>query len=172
MIRLGPFDLALSLRLADPTDPVGTIAATADELGVVPSQVHTALGRLAACGLLKPGARSTNVRALLEFAAHGVRYAFPARRGALSVGVPTAYSAPPLDAELDAIDVLVWPAPLHPAAVQGFGITPLYRAAHRLIERSPRTYRSLATLDALRLDDARVRAPALSALERLLEGRA
>lgn len=167
--RLAPFDVVLALRLVD---EAGTLATIAEELAVVPSQVHTALRRLERCSLLRPGARGTNGRALLEFAAHGIRYAFPARRGPLTTGVPTAYSAPPLSAEFDAIDVVVWPAPLHPAAVQGFGLAPLYRGAHTLLDRAPRTYERLATVDALRLDDPRVRAAAVSALERQLGVRA
>lgn len=161
LTRLGPFDVVAALRL---TTDAGTLADLAEELGVVPSQVHTAIRRLGAAGLLRPGARGTNGRALLEFLTHGVRFVFPAPKGVLASGVPTAYSAPPLSTEFDAIDVLVWPAPLHPAAVQGFSIAPLYRAAHTLLERSPSTYQLLAMTDALRLDDARVRVTAVARL--------
>lgn len=163
--RLGPFDLVTALRLV--TD-AGTLADIAGELGVVPSQIHGSVRRLGTAGLLRPGARGTNSRALLEFITHGARFVFPAPKGALVAGVPTAYSAPPLSAEIDAIDVIVWPAPLHAAAVQGFSIAPLYRAAHTLIDRSPATYQLLAITDALRLDDARVRIIAAARLRQML----
>jgi hypothetical protein len=167
--RTGPFDIIVALRL---TSEAGTLAQLADELGAVPSQIHAAIGRLATAGLLRPGARGTNARALLEFLTHGVRFAFPAQKSVLATGVPTAYSAPPLSAEFDALDVLVWPAPLHPAAVQGFSIAPLSRAAHTLIDRSPTTYRLLCVTDALRLDDARVRVTAAARLGLMLGVRA
>ena len=167
--RIGPFDIVAAVRF---TSEAGTLAHLADELGVVPSQVHSAIRRLRTAALLRPGARGTNARALLEFLTHGIRFTFPAPKGALAFGVPTAYSAPPLSAEFDAIDVLIWPTPLHPAAVQGFSIAPLYRAAHTLIDRSPSTYQLLAVADALRLDDARVRLTAAARLGQMLGVRA
>lgn len=166
--RTGPFDVVVALRL---TSPAGTLVEIADELGVVPSQVHAAIRRLAASGLLRPGVRATNPRALTEFLVHGIRYAFPAVKGPLALGVPTAYSAPPLSTEVDAIDVVVWPAARHPAAVQGFSIAPLYKAAPKLIERSPATYRLLAVTDALRLAEPRTRLSARDRLVQLVAGR-
>ena len=154
--------MVLGLRLLR---PAGTLVPLADELGMAPSQVHAALTRLAAAGLLRPDSRATNPRALSEFVLSGVRYAFPAARGPLTDGVPTAYSAPPLAAEVDALDVVVWPAPAAPTAVRGFSVTPLYAKAHRLVESSPETYRLLALTDALRIGDARVRNLAREALE-------
>jgi len=163
--RTGPFDIVVALRLCA---PAGTLAQIADELGVVPSQIHAALRRLGAAGLLRPGVRATNTRALAEFLAHGIRFVFPATKSALSTGVPTAYSALPLSAEFDALDVIVWPAPRHPTAVQGFTIAPLYPAAPELITRSPATYQLLAVTDALRMTDPRVRVTARERLDRML----
>lgn len=167
--RTSPFDVVLALRL---TSEAGTLVHLADELAVVPSQIHNAMARLAQAGLLRPNSRAANSRALVEFITHGVRYAFPAAKGPLTTGVPTAYSAPPLSAEVDAIDVVVWPAPMHPAAVQGFSIAPLYPAAPLLIDRSPATYRLVAITDAIRLGDPRTRIIARECLERLLGARA
>lgn len=163
--RLAPFDLVLALRLSA---DAGTLIQLADELAVVPSQVHAGLRRLALAGLLRPGTRSANTRALLEFLVHGVRYAFPATKGQIASGLPTAYSAPPLSAVVDAVDVVVWPAPNHPEAVQGFTLTPLYRKAPELLARSPRTYQLVALADAFRLADPRTRLSARDAAERLL----
>ena len=169
LAKTGPFDIVVALHLSE---PAGTFAQIAEELNVVPSQVHLAARRLTFAGLLRPGSRSTNARSLLELLVHGIRYLFPASKGALVNGVPTAYSAPPLSADVDALDVLVWPAPLHPAAVQGFSVVPLYRAAHTLFDRSPRTYQLLAVADALRLGDTAVRAIAVDRMTRLLGVRA
>lgn len=162
-----PFDLVVALRLLQPAT---TLAVIADELAAAASQVHASLKRLDAAGLLRPNARATNARALLEFLSGGVRFAFPAQRGPLRDGVPTAYSAPPLNTVVDAIDVVVWPAPNHPTAVRGFSMVPLYRRAPLLIERSPETYRLLTLVDALRLGDPQVRPYARAALEQSLGG--
>lgn len=167
--RTSPFDVALALRLSSES---GTLVEIAHDMGVVPSQVHASLTRLAVAGLLRPNARTANTRALMEFIAHGVRYAFPAAKGPLAAGVPTAYSAAPLSAEVDAIDVVVWPAPMHPAAVQGFSVAPLYPAAPILLERHPATYQLVAITDALRLGDPRTRVIARERLEQRLGVRA
>ncbi len=157
------FDLVVALRL---TESAGTLAQIADELAVSPSQVHAALRRLELAGLMRPDQRATNVRALLEFLGAGIRFAFPALRGPLRDGVPTAYSAPPLNAVVDAVDVVVWPAAADtPGLVRGFSVLPLYPKAPVLARRSPRTYRLLSIVDALRLGDARLRPQARAALE-------
>lgn len=160
-----PFDLVVALRL---TKPSGTLAAVGEELAASASQIHASLRRLELAGLLRPDSRATNARALLEFLTGGVRFAFPAQRGTLRDGIPTAYSAAPLNATVDAIDVVVWPAPGHPRAVRGFSVTPLFRRAPLLVDRSPETYRALTIVDALRLGDPKVRPHARAALETLL----
>ena len=152
--RTLPFDVVLAVRLAH---PAGTMMSLAEELAVVPSQIHASLTRLQGAGLLRPTGRATNTRALGEFLNYGLRYAFPARRGSLALGVPTAHSAPALAPKIDAVDVVVWSAPDAPAAVQGFAVAPLYAGAPNLVTTSPETYRVLTVVDALRLGDRRSR---------------
>ncbi len=164
-MTLHPLDVVVALHLCEAK---GTLKQIADELAIVPSQVHASLLRLDSSGLLRSGLRATNPRAIAEFLSYGVRYAFPVHRERLTSGVPTAYSAPPLSSDIDATDVLVWAAPDHPAAVQGFSIRPLFRSAPKLLERSPATYRLLAIVDALRLGDPRTRLPARERLDAAL----
>lgn len=163
--RTLPFDVALSLRLLRPS---GTLANLAEELAVVPSQIHSSLARLKSAGLLRPDSRDTNARALSEFLLYGVRYAFPARRGSLALGVPTAHSAPRLAPLIDAADAVVWPAPRAKAAVQGFAVAPLYPGAIELRERSPETYLLVTLVDALRLGDRQLRGAARQLLSEAL----
>lgn len=165
--RIHPFDVVLGLRLLRPS---GTLAELAQELAVAPSQIHASLARLEVAGLLRPE-RRTNARALGEFILFGVRYAFPAMRGPLADGVPTAYSAQPLAAEIDALDVVVWPTRTGRDTVRGFSVPPLYRQAPLLVATSPETYRLLTLVDAMRLGDPRARNVARSHLERSLAWR-
>lgn len=132
---------------------------------MAPSQVHAALTRLAAAGLVRPDGRSANARALGEFVLFGLRYAFPATRGPLSSGVPTAYSAAALSAVVDATDVVVWAHAGARAGVRGFSLTPLYPQATSLPETSPETYRLLTLVDALRIGEPRTRNAARELLE-------
>lgn len=162
-----PFDVVVAVRLLR---PAGTLASIAEDLASAPSQVHAALMRLELAGLLKAEKRLTNPRALLEFLVGGVRYAFPVQRGPLTSGVPTAYSASPLSSVVDAIDVVVWPAPKLTDGVRGFSLTPLFPRAFSLRERDPATYRMLTVIDALRLGDLRLRQHAKEALETLISG--
>lgn len=175
-MRLLPFDVVTAVRLLRPPAEMSAAAPTlvqlAAELAVAPSQVHASLRRLEIAGLLKPDSREANPRALGEFVLFGVRYAFPIVRGALTVGVPTAYSAQPLASEIDAVDVLVWPAPVAPDAVRGFAVSPLYRQAPALAANSPATYHLLTLVDAMRLGEARVRNAARAHLEQALSWRA
>ena len=138
----------------------------AEELAVAPSQIHSSLARLELAGLLRPDTRATNARALGEFILFGVRYAFPAIRGHLADGIPTAYSAAPLAAEFDALDVVVWPTRPANDTVRGFSIQPLYRQAPRLSGTSPETYRLLTLVDAMRLGDPRARSLARVHIEK------
>jgi hypothetical protein len=102
----------------------------------------------------------------------GVRYAFPAVRGPIVTGVPTAYSAPALSTLVDATDVLVWPAAKAQNAVRGFAVTPLYPGAVRLPETSPEMYRLATLVDALRIGDPKTRNAAREQLEVALGWRA
>lgn len=164
-LRTHPFDVVVAIRLLRNAD---TLAALAEQLAAAPSQVHAAIGRLTDAGLLKAESRATNPRALLEFLSSGVRYAFPVHRGRLAEGIPTAYSAGPLAATVDPVDVVVWPAATAKGAMRGFSITPLYPRAAQLPERDPVTYQLLTVVDALRLGDPKVRPHARAALESLI----
>jgi hypothetical protein len=68
---------------------------------------------------------------------HGVRYAYPLQRGAMTRGVPTAYAAPPLSEHIvmSAADAVpVWPDP--EGQVRGEAWSPLYpKAAEELTRR-------------------------------------
>lgn len=161
-----PFDVVVALRLLRSG---ATMQRLAEELAVAPSQVHAAIQRLRLAGLLRPDERATNGRALLDFLLFGVRHAFPAWRGALTTGIPTAYSAEPLNGLVDAVDVVVWPATRASGAVQGFSVAPLYARAPLLRETDVETYRALTIVDALRLGDARIRAHARPLLEALMQ---
>jgi len=152
--RTLPFDIVMALRLLR---SAGTMAELAEELAVAPSQVHSALTRLERAGLLKPGSRQANPRALGEFVLYGARYAFPAERGRIVAGVPTAHSAGALSRLVDATDVVVWESEERPGLVQGFSVAPLYAGAVHLPERSPATYELTTLVDALRLGDRKAR---------------
>ena len=85
----------------------------ANELHLYPSEVYTSIKRARASHFLQgPELKDRlNRSALLEFLLHGIRFAFPAEKGALTRGVPTGYAAPPLQQFIAAGDdpPPVWP---------------------------------------------------------------
>lgn len=108
--------------------------------------------------------------ALLEFLVHGVKYAFPPKRGALTRGMPTGYAAPPLNKVIVGSSE---PPPVWPFAegtVRGEEFEPLYPSVPRAAARDSRLYELLALVDAVRDGRARERNLAAKELESRLAG--
>lgn len=62
------------------------------------SEFHAAVLRLAQAGLIEQESRKVRGKPVEEFLSHGVPYAFPARQGPPTRGVPTSHMAAPLNA--------------------------------------------------------------------------
>jgi hypothetical protein len=166
-MQLKPHDLVVSIKLANAGDL--TYDQLAASLGLSKSETHGAVKRAKAAGLLL-GDRQPNRPAILEFVLHGVRYAFPAVRGGITRGMPTAHAAPPL-AELIVQDndpVPVWPDPQGEA--RGASFKPLYRGAPKAARGDTKLYQCLSLIDALRGGRARERNLAKEHLTRLING--
>jgi len=123
------------------------------------SEVHSALKRTEQARLLAFVDKQPRIiiPAFKEFLLHGARYAFPAVRGGMVGGIPTAYAAAPLDALIkpSSDPVPVWP---HAAGnVRGIALIPLYPSAPEAALRNPALYENLALFDALRMGNARER---------------
>jgi len=95
-----------------------------------------------------------------------VRYAFPAKRGSIVRGMPTAQAAPPLSAVIAGTEDLppVWSDPQ--GSVKGYALEPLYRSAPAAAKRDPKLYELLALVDALRDGRSRERRLAEEELKR------
>ncbi|MEO8368854.1 MAG: hypothetical protein ABI806_06625 [Candidatus Solibacter sp.] len=159
MAVLKPQDLAVVLYLCKPASPRPPYAQIAAALFMSPSEVHGAVARAVASGLLhgtELGHRP-NLSAVEEFLLHGVKYAFPSERGEPSRGVPTSYAAAPLSAFIAPGDDLppVWPYPT--GKLRGTALQPLYRGAPQAALSDPLLYEYLALVDALRDGRARER---------------
>jgi hypothetical protein len=151
-----------------------SMAQLAAGLSLSPSQVHASLKRLERSRLVQPQDGRPLLRAVEEFLVHGVKYAFPARRGEVTRGMPTAYAAPPLSGHIAKSGDLppVWPDA--EGDVRGMTLEPLHKTAPKAARKDPSLYELLALVDALRDGRARERQIAereLSArLRRLLRG--
>jgi hypothetical protein len=163
-------DLYLLLALAAWRQESITYPELAAFAGLSMSEVHGALRRAEQARLLFFDARRPTIikSAFKEFLFHGAKYAFPAARGTMVGGVPTAYAAPPLNAH---IAPSADPSPVWPSAegsVRGISLTPLYPSAPAAALRSPALYENLALFDALRSGNVRERALAQQLFEERL----
>lgn len=163
---LKPQDVVVLLKLVALGEVEWTYQRLASELSLSPSEAHAGVRRAVAAKLMTDAKSATGrpIReALKEFLLHGVKYAFPPERGALTRGVPTGYAAPPLNREIAQGND---PPPVWPHAqgrVRGYALKPLYRSVPLAAERDPALYELLALVDALR--DGRARERALAARE-------
>lgn len=167
---LKPQDFYLLLVLAACRDKGTTYAELAAYSGLSMSEVHGALRRAEVARLLMFENRRPKLLtpAFKEFLFHGARYVFPAARGALVAGVPTAYAAAPLNAHIapSADPVPVWPS--MKGSVRGMALIPIYPSAPDAALRSPQLHENLALFDALRIGNARERKLAQQLLEERL----
>lgn len=105
---------------------------------------------------------------LAEFALHGAKYAFPAVRLPLSVGVPTSHSAPAFAGVFAPGSTdFVWPHPN--GTVRGAGLEPLHPAVPFAATQDAKLYEMLALFDALRVGKARERGMAFERLQVLID---
>ena len=127
------------------------------DLALSSSEVHAALNRLAASRLISSDLNEGRpiMASVEEFFVHGVKYAFPAKRGEVTRGMLTSYAAPPMNGEIAAGSDLppVWPFP--EGGLRGVSLEPLYKTVPIAARRDPFLYEILALLDALR--DGRAR---------------
>lgn len=158
---LKPQDLAVALKLAVMPPERHSYAALAEKLHLSPYEAHAAVGRLVAARLAVDRGGDIGVRpiegALIEFVIYGASYAFPAVRGGLTIGFPTAYAVMPLKEKVLFSNEAppVWPDP--EGEVRGLALLPLYPKLPRAARDDPKFYEVLALLDALRIGQARER---------------
>lgn len=166
-----PLDIVVLLKLSRSAGDRPPYLQMANDLHLYPSEVYASIKRARASHLVQgPELKDRlNRSALLEFLLHGVRYAFPAERGAMTRGVPTRYAASPLK---QSIEQGKEPPPVWPHAdgsVRGYSYAPLHKNVPRAALADPQLYELLVLVDALRDGRARERELAMKELSKRLE---
>lgn len=168
---LKPQDVLVALKLVVLGPKPWSYAWLAVQLGMSPSQLHSAVKRALAAGIAvqRDDKIVPHVRNLEEFLVHGLKYAFVPERGALTRGIPTGHAAPPLKRHFapDGEPPPVWPDPQGEA--RGMAFSPLYRLAPRAAQTDPALYELLVLVDAIRGGRAREREIAIKELKNRLE---
>ncbi len=164
-----PQDILVLLKLASNENKNWRNVDFAQELGISNSEVGMALERARNVGFVDASKRKLLAAPFIEFLKHGLKYVFPARPGAMSRGVPTAHSAPPLADEIvsEENDQYVWP--YDEGQLRGQSIPPLYPSVPQAALKDSKLHELLALVDALRVGRAREQRLASDELERRLK---
>lgn len=131
----------------------------ASSLGISKSEVNASINRSVASGLAlkdrdfrRP---SPNRRDLHKFIINGLKFVFPAKPGAMTRGVSTAFAAPMLKNLLisGSEDIYVWP--YAKGSEKGQSVQPLFKSVPEAIQQDEILYEYLALVDAIRLGNQR-----------------
>ena len=166
---LKPQDVLFLLKLVVLNGPTSIFPAVPEALGLSKAEIHNSAKRVRSARLLPHDSWNPLRKNLLEFLVHGVKYVFPARHGSESIGMPTAYAAPPLNAQIVANGAAqpVWPDP--EGSTRGQALYPLYPSAPQAARRDPALYELLALIDAIRIGNVREQQLAESLLKARLQ---
>ncbi len=168
---LKPQDILVMLKLLALGRRSWSYAWLAVQLGMSPSQLHSAVKRAltAQLAVLEGDQIIPNLRNLEEFLVHGLKYVFVPVQGGMTRGIPTGYAAPPLNKYIVAAGE---PPPVWPEAkgeARGLAFSPLYSLAPQAARSDPKLYELLALVDAIRSGRAREREIAIKELKKRLE---
>jgi hypothetical protein len=166
--ELKPQDILVLLKLAVHPGEEWSYSGLASSLKISSSEAHAAIKRATLAGLMNTRHHRPIRTALEELLIHGVKYVFPAERGPLTRGLPTAHAAPPLASEFisSGEPPPVWPDPEGP--IRGETLIPLYRSVPQAARKDERLYEALALVDAIRAGRARERKRAEELLRAML----
>jgi hypothetical protein len=158
-VSLKPQDVCVLLKIVALGRGPWSYSQLAYELGMSASEVHAAVRRSTEASLMRVNEAwgYPDAQALAEFLVHGLKYVFAPSRGGLTIGIPTAYAAPPLDRLLPqtAEPPPVWPD--EAGEVRGLEFAPLYKSVPQAARRDARLYELLALVDAIRGGGGEVR---------------
>lgn len=153
-----------------PSDANGSVALGVQEPVGIYRVTRKRVRRLGMPGSDAPADNAVRPHAhnLAEFALHGAKYAFPAVKLPLAVGVPTSHSAPAFAGVFAPGSTdFVWPHPN--GSVRGVGVEPLHPSVPFAAMQDAKLYEMLALFDALRVGRARERGMALERLQVLID---
>lgn len=162
-----PQDIAVLLKIM--TSPPGWMnKQLAEALLLSPAEVTYSLRRSAAAGLLDFSRKNVMQQPFLDFIKYGLPYVFPAVKGAVGLGVPTAYAAPVMSGQVAAAtDKIVWP---HlEGNAKGESIQPLYPNVVKAALKDQKLYDLLALVDVMRVGKVREKDAAMKLLREQLQ---
>lgn len=162
-----PHDIPILLKIVCKRDKSWMMKDLANELRISASEISESLNRSVIAGLLSSDKKKVNRLALLDFLEHGLKYIYPQRPGALSRGIPTAHSAPPLNNHISGDENFVWAYAKGDS--RGQIIEPLHPNIPEACMNDREFYEMMALVDSIRSGRARERNIAVEILETRLK---
>ena len=139
-------------------------------LGISKTEVNASIHRSIESGLaIQDHWRvSPNRRDLHKFIVSGLKFVFPAKPGAMTRGIPTAFAAPVLEGMLISAGEYIYVWPSAEGKQMGQSIEPLFKSVPEAVQSDPLLYEYLALVDAIRLGKQRESRLAAERLEERL----
>ncbi|WP_149694956.1 hypothetical protein [Chitinophaga sp. CF418] len=166
-----PQDIAVLLKIIiSPSNWMNKDIAEA--LLLSPAEISYSLQRSTLAELIDPSKRKVMRKTFLEFIRYGLPHVFPAIKGAIAVGIPTAFSSPVMSKHLmtnQSSEMVVWP--YLEGQARGESIIPLYPNAVKAALRDPELYELFALVDTMRLGKVREKEIALNLLKEKFDTR-
>lgn len=145
-------------RPSVPDDPYSVRNLEAS-LGISKTEINQSINRSLSSGiairdddLARPRPSRRN---LYQFILHGLKFAFPAKLGAMQRGVPTLFAAPGLENLLISAGNYIYVWPYAKGKEMGQSVEPLFKSVPEAVLRDERLYEYLALVDAIRLGNQR-----------------
>jgi len=170
-VNLKPQDIVVAMKLVVIGQENWTYNRLSVELGMSPSEVHSAVKRLLDAKFAHKLDETIvlNRENLQEFLVHGIKYVYIPTRNGMTRGLPTGYAASPLSNQISQTNepIPVWPDP--EGEERGIGFSPLHKSVPMAARKDPNLYQLLVIVDALRGGSARERKIAIRELKKKLE---
>lgn len=128
-------------------------------LGISKTEINASINRSVSTGLAikdrETGRPKPNRRNLHSFIVHGLKFVFPAKPGAMTRGIPTAFAAPMLKGQLVSGGEYIYVWPSAEGRDMGQSVQPLFKSVPEAVQKDERLYEYLALVDAARLGNQR-----------------
>lgn len=162
-----PHDIAILLKIASKGDEKWYMKDLSNELQISASEVSESINRSVIGGLISSDKKTLKKLALLDFLKSGLKYVFPQQPGAITRGLSTAISAPPLNNEFHSEEIFVWP--YGKGKVRGQAIQPLHPKTPEACLSDSTYYELMALTDAIRIGKTREQNLAFEILKEKIE---
>ena len=149
-----PQDVVILLKICTIQGDAWRFQDIAESLKISPSEVSESLQRSSLAGLVSENKRTVYTTSFLDFLVSGLKYVFPALPGAVVRGIPTAHSAPPINATIETgAENYVWQSAK--GTLRGQAIEPLYKTVPDAVLEDNALHELLALADVIRISRAR-----------------